>query len=368
MLKGPRGTPVKIVVSREGTPDYLTFTVIRDEISRKSVQDAFWIKPGYAYIKILSFGETTSREMEENLKRLGENNIKGLVLDLRENPGGLLNQGVAVADHFLPKNALIVSHRGRSAPEKAYVAEHGNRGRDYPMVVLVNRYSASAAEIVSGALQDHDRALILGETTFGKGLVQTVYPLSDNTGLALTWAHFYTPSGRLIQRDYSKKSFYDYYFHRDENARNPVDVKMTEGGRTVYGGGGITPDEKYETAKLDRLQVELFRNGLFNFTRVVLRDAPGHPAQGLDAGRQRGDRTEELPEEPRHGVHGCRLRQASRLDQALSGQGNVHHGVQRGRERRHVRAHGPGSGQGRRDDAEGFRAARKPPRRLSCSG
>jgi carboxyl-terminal processing protease len=267
MLKGPRGTPVKIVISREGTPDYMTFTVIRDEISRKSVQDAFWIKPGYAYLKILSFGEFTAKEMDDNLKRLGENNIKGLVLDLRENPGGLLNQGVAVADHFLPKNALIVSHRGRSAPEKAFVAEHGNHGREYPMVVLVNRYSASAAEIVSGALQDHDRALILGETTFGKGLVQTVYPLSDNTGLALTWAHFYTPSGRLIQRDYAGKSFYDYYFHRDENARNPVDVKMTEGGRTVYGGGGITPDEKYETAKLDRLQVELFRNGLFNFTR-----------------------------------------------------------------------------------------------------
>ena len=182
LLKGPRGTPVKIVVSREGAPDYLTFTVMRDEISRKSVQDAFWLKPGIAYVKILSFGETTSKELEENLKRLGENNIKGLVLDLRENPGGLLNEGVAVADHFLPKNALIVSHRGRSAPEKAYMAQHGNHGRDYPMVVLVNRYSASAAEIVSGALQDHDRAWILGETTFGKGLVQTVYPLSDNTG------------------------------------------------------------------------------------------------------------------------------------------------------------------------------------------
>src|ERR1017187_3649703 len=208
LLKGPRGTQVKIVISREGAPDYMTFTVIRDEISRKSVQDAFWIKPGYAYLKILSFGESTGREMEDNLKRLGENNIRGLVLDLRENPGGLLNQGVAVAGHFLSKNALIVSHRGRSAPEKAYVAEHGNHGREYPMVVLVNRYSASAAEIVSGALQDHDRALILGETTFGKGLVQTVYPLSDNTGLALTWAHFYTPSGRLIQRDYSQKSFY----------------------------------------------------------------------------------------------------------------------------------------------------------------
>jgi carboxyl-terminal processing protease len=280
LLKGPQGTPVKIVISREGAADLMVFTVIRDEISRKSVQDAFWIKPGYAYLKILVFGETTGREMEDNLKRLGESGIKGLVLDLRENPGGLLNQGVAVADHFLAKNALIVSHRGRSAPEKAYVAEHGNHGREYPMVVLVNRFSASAAEIVSGALQDHDRALILGETTFGKGLVQTVYPLSDNTGLALTWAHFYTPSGRLIQRDYSGKSFYEYYFHRDENARNPVDVKMTEGGRTVYGGGGITPDEKYETPKLDRFQVELLRNGLFDFTRSYFGSHPASLAKG----------------------------------------------------------------------------------------
>jgi carboxyl-terminal processing protease len=267
LLKGPKGTAVQIHVSREGADKPIVFDIVRDEISRKSVQDAFWIKPGYAYLKILIFGETTGREMEDNLKRLGESNIKGLVLDLRENPGGLLNQGVAVADHFLAKNALIVSHRGRSAPEKAYVAEHGNHGREYPMVVLVNRFSASAAEIVSGALQDHDRALILGETTFGKGLVQTVYPLSDNTGLALTWAHFYTPSGRLIQRDYSGKSFYDYYYRRDDNARNPVDVKMTEGGRTVYGGGGITPDEKYETPKLDRLQVALLRTGFFDFTR-----------------------------------------------------------------------------------------------------
>ncbi|HXK01771.1 MAG TPA: S41 family peptidase [Verrucomicrobiae bacterium] len=280
LLKGPRGTTVKIVISRQGVPDYMTFSVVRDEIERKSVQDAFWIKPGVAYVKILSFTETTSRELEENLKRLGENNFKGLVLDLRENPGGLLNEGVAVADHFLPKNSLIVTHRGRSAPEKAYVARNGNHGREYPMVVLVNRYSASAAEIVSGALQDHDRALIMGETTFGKGLVQTVYPLSEGTGLALTWAHFYTPSGRLIQRDYANRSFYDYYMHRDENARNPVDVKMTDGGRTVYGGGGITPDEKYEPAKLDRLQAELFRFGLFDFTRWYFGSHPTNLSKG----------------------------------------------------------------------------------------
>jgi carboxyl-terminal processing protease len=268
ILKGPRGTPVKIVISREGAPDYLTFTVIRDEISRKSVPDGFWVKPGIAYIKIISFAETTARELDENLKRLGEDNMHGLILDLRANPGGLLNAGVAVADHFLQKNQLIVSHHGRASAEKPYVARNGNHGRDYPIVVLVDRYSASAAEIVSGALQDHDRALILGETTFGKGLVQTVYPLSNNTALALTTAHFYTPSGRLIQRDYTNKSFYEYYTHKDENARNPLDVKMTDSGRTVYGGGGITPDEKFETPKLDAFQSELFRNTLFSFTRV----------------------------------------------------------------------------------------------------
>jgi carboxyl-terminal processing protease len=277
LLKGPRGTQVKIAVSREGAPDYLTFTVIRDEIYRKSVQDAFFIKPGIIYVRILSFGEATGKELEDTLKKLGENNlsrrtesgtdIKGLILDLRDNPGGLLTQGIAVADHFLSKGQLIVSYHGRSAPEKAYTARNGNHGREYPMVVLVNRGSASAAEIVSGALQDHDRAWILGETSFGKGLVQTVFPLSDNAGLALTIAHFYTPSGRLIQRDYSNKSFYDYYTHRGDNIKNPVDVKMTEGGRTVYGGGGITPDEKYETPTLDKLEISLYRSGLFNFTR-----------------------------------------------------------------------------------------------------
>lgn len=267
ILKGPRGTPAKVVVSREGAPDYLSFTVIRDEISRKSVPDGFLVKAGIAYIKILQFGETTGTELDENLRRLGENNIKGLVLDLRGNPGGLLNTGVAVADHFLQKNQLIVSHHGRASAEHPYFARNGNHGHDYPIVVLVDRNSASAAEIVSGALQDHDRAWILGETTFGKGLVQTVLPMRDTTALALTTAHFYTPSGRLIQRDYSNKSFYDYYFHKDENARNPLDVKMTDSGRTVYGGGGITPDEKFATPKLDSLEVSLLRNGFFSFTR-----------------------------------------------------------------------------------------------------
>jgi len=267
LLKGPRGTPVQVVVAREGSEKPLTFNIIRDEIPRKSVEDAHWVRPGVMYLDVQSFNENTSREVEDNFRRLGEQNVKGLILDLRENPGGLLNEGVAVADRFLQKGQTIVSHRGRSSPEKPYVARNGNHGFDYPIVVLVNRYSASAAEIVSGALQDHDRGWILGEQTFGKGLVQTVYPLVENTGLALTTAHFYTPSGRLIQRDYSNQSFYNYYYRRDNEAKNPLDVKMTDSGRTVYGGGGITPDEKWSAPKANPFQIELFRKfALFNFT------------------------------------------------------------------------------------------------------
>src|SRR3954471_9683528 len=280
LLKGPRGTEVRVVVSREGAPDYIPFTVIRDQIERKSVPDASWVRPGIAYVKIIQFAENTGRELDENLKRLGESNIRGLVLDLRGNPGGLLNSGVAVADHFLQRGQLIVSHHGRSSPERTYVARNGNHGREYPIVVLVDRASASAAEIVSGALQDHDRGWVLGEQTFGKGLVQTVFPLSDRTALALTTAHFYTPSGRLIQRDYSNKSFYDYYYHRAPDARNEMDVKMTDSGRRVYGGGGITPDEKFETPKMDRFELELFRSGLFNFTRAYFAKHPATLPKG----------------------------------------------------------------------------------------
>ncbi|MBK9165843.1 MAG: S41 family peptidase [Bryobacterales bacterium] len=266
LLKGPRGTQVEIVVEREGSREPITFLVTRDEISRKSVQDGFWVRPGVAYIEIDSFNETTSTELEENLRRLGFDSIQALVLDLRDNPGGLLNEGVAVADKFLAKDQVIVSHRGRASAEKPYVARRGNRGYEFPIVVLVNRYSASAAEIVAGALQDHDRGWILGENTFGKGLVQTVYPLLENTGLALTTAKYYTPSGRLIQRDYSNTSFFDYYNHKNLEEKNPLDVKMTDSGRTVYGGGGISPDEKYETPKFNQFQMRLGRYTFFNFT------------------------------------------------------------------------------------------------------
>jgi len=208
--------------------------------------------------------------------------LKGLILDLRQNPGGLLSEGVGVADKFLRKGALIVSHHGRSSPEKRYVASHGNGGKEYPLVVLVNRGTASAAEIVAGAIQDHDRGLIAGEITFGKGLVQTVYPLSENTGLALTTAKYYTPSGRLIQRDYSNVSLYDYYFNREgEDNNNNHEVKLTDSGRTVYGGGGITPDVKIAAPKSNRFQDSLLQHyAFFNFAKRYV--ITHHPAKNFE--------------------------------------------------------------------------------------
>jgi carboxyl-terminal processing protease len=275
LLKGPRGTTVKITVLREGNEKPMDFSIIRDEIPRYSVDVHFMIKPGIGYIHVSGFQETTEQEVSQALDELGD--IKGLILDLRQNPGGLLSEGVGVADKFLKKGQVIVSHHGRNSPEKVYRAAHGNSGKDYPLVVLVNRGTASAAEIVSGAIQDHDRGLIVGETTFGKGLVQTVYPLSENTGLALTTAKYYTPSGRLIQRDYNGVSLYDYYYSRDDDSQaaptTPAnrEVKLTDSGRTMYGGGGITPDVKLPAFKTNHFQdVLLQKYAFFNFAKHYL--------------------------------------------------------------------------------------------------
>ena len=201
--------------------------------------------------------------------------VHGLVLDLRGNPGGLLNEAVATSDKFLQKGQIVVSQRGRAFPDQVYRATHGEEGPKFPIVVLVNRNTASAAEIVSGALQDHDRALIVGETTFGKGLVQTVFQITENTGLALTTYHYYTPSGRLIQRNYDHVSLYDYYYVRDNETKDKdkanLEVKLTDSGRTVYGGGGITPDEKIDNLKSNAFQDSLGRNyAFFNFSKHYL--------------------------------------------------------------------------------------------------
>ncbi len=282
LLKGPKGTTVHITILREGADKPLEFAVVRDEIPRYSVDLHFLIKPGIGYMHVSGFNETTEHEVADALDQMGD--IRGLILDLRQNPGGLLNEGVGVADKFLHKGQLIVSHHGRSSPEKRYTAAHGNGGKEYPLVVLVNRGTASAAEIVAGAIQDHDRGLIVGETTFGKGLVQTVYPLSENTGLALTTAKYYTPSMRLIQRDYANVSLYDYYFNRDteENAHNASrEVKLTDSGRTVYGGGGITPDVKIDPIKSNKFQDSLLQHyAFFNFAKHYA--VTHHPSKSFE--------------------------------------------------------------------------------------
>jgi carboxyl-terminal processing protease len=270
-LKGPRGTHVQATMIREGQSKPMVFDMERDEIPHPSVDLAYEIRPGVGYIHLTQFQETTAQEVIESIDGLGD--LKGLIFDLRGNPGGLLSQAVEVCDHLLSKGQGIVSQRGRAFPDQVYTATHGNGGKTFPIVVLVNHGTASAAEIVSGALQDHDRALIVGETTFGKGLVQTVYNLSENTGLALTTYHYYTPSGRLIQRNYTGVSLYDYYSHGGTAPTDTAsrEVKLTDAGRTVYGGGGITPDEKVDSPKSNHFQDELiFKDVFFHFAPIYL--------------------------------------------------------------------------------------------------
>ena len=270
-LKGPRGTHVQATMIREGQEKPLVFDLIRDEIPHPSVDLAYEIRPGVGYIHLTQFQETTAQEVIEAVDGFGD--LKGLIFDLRGNPGGLLSQAVEVCDHLLAKGQGIVSQHGRAFPDQVYTATHGNGGKTFPIVVVVNRGTASAAEIVSGALQDHDRALIVGETTFGKGLVQTVYNLSENTGLALTTYHYYTPSGRLIQRNYAGVSRYEYYSHGGTAPADTAnrEVKFTDAGRTVYGGGGITPDEKVDSPKSNHFQdTLLYKDVFFHFAPIYL--------------------------------------------------------------------------------------------------
>lgn len=274
LLKGPSGTKVTIAVKRVGHPNLLSFTMMRADVQHNSVDSHFQVEPGVAYIHLTGFTETTTSEMANILNDVAEHGgIRGVVLDLRDNPGGLLNQAQGVADLFLAKNQVIVSDHGRSSPEHVLTAMHGNGGHDFPLVVLVDNMTASAAEIVSGSVQDHDRGLIVGQTTFGKGLVQTVMRLDDGTGLALTTAHYYTPSGRLIQRPYEGVSLYDYFYVHDHK-QTPLsqrEVKMTDTGRTVYGGGGITPDVQLPPVRLnDFQQMMLDRTAFYEFADEFL--------------------------------------------------------------------------------------------------
>jgi carboxyl-terminal processing protease len=261
MLKGAKGTTVHISLGREGWDKPIEVTVVRDEIPRPGVEFSEMVKPGIGYVRVSTFNETTDSDLAEALKQLNYSKLDGLIIDLRNNGGGLLNQAVGMADMFLDKNEIVVSHRGRSSPERRYYAVRGNQGIEVPLIVLVNGQSASASEIVSGAIQDHDRGLIVGEVSFGKGLVQTQFPLSEDTALLLTTARYYTPSGRLIQRDYKNVTLYDYHY----NPKPPQkpEVKLTDGGRQVFGGGGITPDQVIAMPKPNEFEEMLLRRGVF---------------------------------------------------------------------------------------------------------
>ena len=248
-LKGPKGTKVNISIRRPGYDKLIDMDVERDQVNITTVRGAFMIDPQTGYIKLGDFSETSDREVGDAITKLESQGMKRLVFDLRDNPGGPLDQAIRIANRFLPRGDMIVYTRGRVA--NADEDYRGTESADYtgPMMVLVNRNSASASEIVTGSLQDHDRALVVGETTFGKALVQSVYRISEGAGLALTTGRYFTPSGRMIQRPW-EGSFDEYltYTLRDQTGareHNAAQLKYTDAGRKVYGGGGIEPDKFY---------------------------------------------------------------------------------------------------------------------------
>lgn len=266
-LKGPKGTPVHITIARAGLDEPLNLEIVRDEIPQTTVRYAYMLEPGTGFVSLSDFTRSSSREMAEAIQKLREEGMRRLVLDLRFNGGGLLDQAIEVADQFLPGGAAIVETRGRTRDSRQQYAAAGDRAYlDLPLVVLVNGGSASASEILAGAIQDHDVGLIVGTPTWGKGLVQTVYSLPYGAGLALTTAKYYTPSGRLIQRDYTSWFAYQAHDQPDPETADLGPEFLTDLGRTVYGGGGITPDVEVEPEEIDSfLQYLHSRNAFFRF-------------------------------------------------------------------------------------------------------
>jgi carboxyl-terminal processing protease len=250
-LRGPKGTTVHIDIKRRGYADPIPLDVTRDEVFMPTVPAAFMIDATTGYVRLQDFGENTDRDLRAALRELSSKGMRRLLLDIRGNPGGPLDQAIKVSNEFLPRGKTIVSTHGRVPnSDQEYRATEESEFTDIPIVMIANRDSASASEIVTGALQDHDRAYIVGETTFGKALVQSIYPISGRAGLALTTAHYYTPSGRLIQRPWDE-TFDEYQLYRlkDQDAsraHNPADMKRTEAGRPVYSGGGIEPDKRVD--------------------------------------------------------------------------------------------------------------------------
>ena len=287
-VRGDRLKPVQIKVERAGEEVAITFRIIRDAVPLPSIRNAFMITSGTGYIGLVGgFQRTTEAELREAIANLKKEGMRQLILDLRNNPGGLLEQAIDVSSQFLPRDKVIVSAKGRSEyQEPAVYKSNGSEPEDLPLVVMINRNSASASEIVAGAVQDHGRGLVVGETSFGKGLVQHVYQLPYNTGLALTIARYYTPYGRSLQRDYSSGSLYDYYVRHDEKdtqqptqpgqpspsefttPRSNAPAFRTAAGRVFYGGGGINPDIEARPLTATPARGRLIETA-FYFTRLL---------------------------------------------------------------------------------------------------
>ena len=279
LVRGPEGTDVSLTIERPGLKEPFTVEITRTRIPQTTVRYAFMVRPDTGYIRLSEFTSSSAREVRDAVDRLTSEGMQHLIFDLRNNPGGSLDAAIGVADTFLAKGNLIVTTRGRTPSSDSTLSAPGH-GEPFKgsVVVLVNEGSASASEIVAGAIQDHDRGLVLGEVTWGKGLVQTVFTVRD-AGLALTTARYYTPSGRCIQRDY--QSFFDYITHR--NGSDGHDVYATDAGRTVLGGGGITPDVTVASRRLSENLARLYGNSaFFRFAIDLLKDVPEDqkPAMG----------------------------------------------------------------------------------------
>ncbi|HET9526226.1 MAG TPA: S41 family peptidase, partial [Pyrinomonadaceae bacterium] len=277
-IRGPRGSTVKLTLERAATKRLEKVEIVRDAVPQPSIPDAYLLRPAVGYIDMTrGFNYTTTDELVDALDRLHTKGMKSLVLDLRNNPGGFLDQAIHVAEVFLPSGQRILTQKGRNG-YRDNTFDSKNPAPDMtPLVILINEHTASASEIVAGAMQDHDRALIVGQTSFGKGLVQSIIPLEYGAGLTLTSAKYFTPSGRLIQRDYSNGGFYDYYTHGAGIARDPNrepakpsgPEKKTDTGRAVYGGGGIMPDESVGPRTVNLTQRRML-TPIFSFVRELV--------------------------------------------------------------------------------------------------
>ena len=286
-IRGPRGSTVKLTLERAADKRLEKVDIVRDAVPQPSIPDAYMLKPGVGYVDMTrGFNYTTTDELLDALDRLHAKGMTSLVLDLRNNPGGFLDQAIHVAEVFLRNGQLILTQKGRNGYRDNQYESRNNAPDMTPLVILINENTASASEIVAGAMQDHDRAVIVGQTSFGKGLVQSIIPLEYGAGLTLTSAKYYTPSGRLIQRDYSNGGFYDYYTHgaglgqkKPAEPTKPAGPETkTDTGRAVYGGGGITPDEN-----VGPRTVNLAQRRLLSPTFVFARELANGRIKGFDS-------------------------------------------------------------------------------------